>query len=70
MARLKCGSCMHHSRRDACCQLTGETRRKGDEACGQWTDGKVGKNRLMRNGGSGWQDTGLNGARACTASRK
>ena len=36
-----CGTCLLHSRRDACCALTGESRRKGDKACCEWTDGKT-----------------------------
>ena len=36
-----CGTCRMHSPADACCTLTGETRRKRDPACTQWTDGKA-----------------------------
>jgi len=36
-----CGTCRHHSSRDACCELTGETRRRSDAACMEWSDGRV-----------------------------
>ena len=36
-----CATCLHHSSRDACCSLTGKTARRGDRACGQWSDGKA-----------------------------
>ncbi len=36
-----CGECLHHSKQDACCQLTGETKRRRDAACSEFTDGKM-----------------------------
>jgi hypothetical protein len=36
-----CATCLHLSRRDACCELTGDTRRGGDPACPEHTDGST-----------------------------
>ena len=36
-----CGTCLHHSARDACCELTGETRKADDAACMEHSDGAV-----------------------------
>jgi len=36
-----CGTCLLHSGRDACCELNGATRRRGDAACAQWANGKT-----------------------------
>ena len=42
VAPLKtCATCRHHSRRDHCCELTGDTRKPTDAACFEHTDGKV-----------------------------
>lgn len=38
---LTCRTCCHHSPVDACCNLTGETRRKDDAACFDHSDGRV-----------------------------
>ena len=50
MPRL-CGTCLLHSRKDACCTLTGETRRRGDQACASWSDGKMDNNVITVSGG-------------------
>lgn len=36
-----CGSCIMHDNKCAYCSLTGERKRKGSEACSQWSDGKA-----------------------------
>ena len=38
-AALTCGTCRHHSARDACCALTGATRKRRTPACTQHGDG-------------------------------
>ena len=48
-----CETCILHSKRDACCQLTGETRRGGDPACAQHSDGRV--DDKTKRGGEGDQ---------------
>lgn len=36
-----CSGCIHLSARDACCELRGVTRHGRDEACREWSDGRV-----------------------------
>ena len=36
-----CASCIRHSRRDNCCELTGDSRKPTDAACFEHGDGKV-----------------------------
>lgn len=36
-----CGTCKRHSPKDACCELTGQTKHKDDAACMEWSVGKV-----------------------------
>ena len=38
---LTCATCLHHSARDACCELTGETKHAADAACMDHSDGAV-----------------------------
>ena len=37
----QCDDCLHRDSRDSSCMLTGETKRRGDAACFDWTDGRV-----------------------------